>query len=332
MNDQQDNKLTSIFRILCLDGGGLRGIFTSSFLSTLEQLSRKSIAESFDLLVGTSTGGIIALALGLGIPAKEILSLYVDRGSEIFPGRTWLRILLGPKYSNFPLEKELRRMFGDNTLNDCTTPVCITSYELTNSYPRIWKDDHSQSLNLGGEMQAWQIALATSAAPIYLPATQVSPGDCHVDGGMFANNPVLIGIIEAIKYFQVPLQEIRVLSVGTGERAERIPFEKAKRMGLLHWGTKPLDHMLIAQSRNVHEIARAFLAQDQYERINIPLDQPYQLDDYKSAKTLLEPGAQMARTMFSSLHQAFLSVPATIGKSQKHAVISGRKALERSSE
>jgi patatin-like phospholipase/acyl hydrolase len=299
-----------VFRVLALDGGGIRGIFTASFLSTVEDLAQARVGEFFDLIVGTSTGGIIALALAFRIPARRVLDYYLTRGSVIFACRRGLSALLRPK----------REVFGERALDEVETPVCIPSYELTTSYPRIWKDDHAPDMSWWGDQPAWKVALATAAAPAYFPGASVIPGDSHVDGGLFANNPTLVGLTEAVRYFHQPLEQIRILSIGAGERAERIPHERARRMGLWQWKTALYDHMLIAQARIVHEITGRLLARGQYERVNIPLEHSYPLDDYRAARALLEPGAQQARTRFHDLQELFLFARATAGREQKAAV------------
>lgn len=313
-----------VFRVLALDGGGMRGIFTASFLATLEDLSSRRIADFFDLIVGTSTGGITGLALALGIPAKRVLNLYLEEGRQIFRRPRRLGMLLRPKYDNRPLARALQKAFGRQIVNDALTPVCVTSYELTTSYPRIWKDDHAEDLPRDGDEPAWKVALATSAAPIYFPGAEVTAGDSHVDGGLFANNPTLIGLTEAVRYFRQPLERIRILSVGAGERAERIPYARARRMGVWQWKTAVYEHMVIAQARIAHEVTRRLLSPGQYERINIPLEHPYPIDDYDAARTLLEPGAQTARTRYLDLRKRFLFAPATAGRDQKAAVAAAR--------
>ena len=309
-----------VFRILSLDGGGIRGIFTASFLATAEEMAGRRIGEHFDLVAGTSTGGIIALAVAFGIPARRVLEMYVERGRRIFRRPRHLGMLLRPRYGNRDLARALREIFGDRSINDARTPVCIPSYELTNSYPRVWKDEHAGNLLWWGDQPAWRIALATSAAPLYFPAFQVLPGDSHVDGGLYANNPVLVGLTEAVHTFAQPLSRIRILSIGAGERAERIPFERSSRMGLWQWRSAIYEHILIAQARSAHEVARRLLAPGQYERVNIPLEQAYRLDDCEAASTLLEPGAQEARTRSELLRERFLFAPATMGRDQKEAI------------
>lgn len=309
-----------VFRVLALDGGGMRGIFTASFLATVEDLAPCRVGVCFDLIVGTSTGGIIGLALAFGIPARRILDLFLERGDRIFGRPRHLGMILRPKYDNRALERSLREIFGERMIDEVETPVCIPSYELTNSYPRIWKDGHAADLLWWGDQPAWKIALATTAAPIYFPGTQVLAGDSHVDGGLFANNPTLVGLTEAVRYFHQPLDRIRILSIGAGESAARIPHERARRMGVWQWKTAMYDHMLIAQARNIHEVTARLLAPGQYDRVNIPLEHPYPLDDCAAARALLEPGAQEARTRLQDLRERFFFAPATAGREQKAAV------------
>ena len=324
--DATDREQEPSFRVLALDGGGIRGLFTASFLSTLEELGGGRIGEHFDLIVGTSSGGIIALALSYGIPARVVFDFFLHKGRQVFTRPRRLGMLLRPKYDNRFLSATLKDFFGARVLDEATTPVCVTSYELENSYPRIWKDDHAPDLAPAGDEAAWKVALASSAAPIFFPGAQVSKGDSHVDGGLFANNPTLIGLTEAARYFHQPLDRIRILSLGAGERAERIPYERARRMGVWHWRTAAIEHMLIAQARIAHEIARRLLGPKQYVRVNVPLERPYPLDDYDAAKNLIEPGSQAARVLFPDLKKRFFASAATLGREQKDTV----RALRRS--
>lgn len=308
-----------VFRVLALDGGGARGLFTASFLATVEDLLKVRIGDQFDLIVGTSSGATIALSLAFGLPARRALDLFLEHGPRIFARPRRLGMLALPKYDGRSLEAALREVFGEHRLNEVTTPVCITSYELTDSYPRIWKDDHAPETG-GGNEPAWCVALASSAAPMFFPGVQVVDDDSHVDGGLFANNPTLVGLAEASRSFQIPLERIRILSVGTGERAERIPHERARRMGVWEWKTRLYEHMLVAQARIAHEIARRLLSPGQYQRINIPLEHRYGIDDFKAARTLVEPGARAARTRIADLQSRFFFAPASASRARKAAV------------
>ncbi len=304
------------FRVLAVDGGGVRGIFAASFLATVEEQLGAPVARHFDLLVGTSTGAIIVIGLALGVEARRILELYTSRAVGVFGKPSPFGGYLWPKHRNDGLVRELRDLFGTKVLNDVETPVCVTSYELTNSYPRIWKDDHRKGLSAGGNKMAWQIALASSAAPLFLPAAQVAPGDSHVDGGLFASNPALIGITEAVRYFGQPLSAVSMLSIGAGELAERIPYARARAMGLVQWRSQIIEHMFIAQARMTHEVARCLLDPEQYVRVNIALDRAYDLDDFRGVVALREPGAQEARVRLPGLVPMFFTTPATVGRTQ----------------
>src|SRR5258706_10385282 len=133
------------FRILSLDGGGIRGFFSASLLSQFEQSSGKSVSDYFDLIVGTSTGAIIALGLASGLSATDILDFYRYHGPKIFSQGRISRLprwLFRPKYRNAQLLAALQEIFGEKKLNDLKVPVCITSYELVEGWPRVFKDDH----------------------------------------------------------------------------------------------------------------------------------------------------------------------------------------------
>jgi hypothetical protein len=301
------------FRVCSLDGGGIRGLFTASFLATLEELGGVGLADCCDLLVGTSTGGVIALALALRIPARRVLDLYLEIGPQVFRGLPGPGIV-GPKYPNERLMEAFRDLFGDAVLDDVATPVCITSYELMHAYPRIWKDHHAPGLETAGPQPIWKIALATSAAPAYLPAVQVLPEDCHVDGGLFANNPTLIGIVEAARFFHMPLEQVRVLSVGTGEHAKQIPYEEAARAGLFRWRLALLDHVFVAQARMTDRVAEFMLSPANYLRVNVPSTEAISLDDCVAAQRLVEPGAQEGRAHFPWVRDRFIGQVRNLGR------------------
>jgi len=157
---------TPPFRVLALDGGGIRGLFTASFLATLEDLGRGRIGQHFDLLVGTSMGGVLALALAFGAPAQTVFDLFLDTGRKVFSRPRRFGMLLRPKYDNRILAGALRDYFGSKTLNDALTPVCVTSYELQNSYPRIWKDDHAPDLAPAGDERHGRIHVERHLDPL----------------------------------------------------------------------------------------------------------------------------------------------------------------------
>lgn len=297
------------FKILSLDGGGIRGFFSAALLAQLEESTGKSVKDHFDLIAGTSTGAIIALGIASGMGADKILTFYQEHGKDIFGSpRLLSRWLFEPKYGNEPLVSALKQIFGDRTLNDLDVPVCIASYELVEGHPRVFKDDHHSNLHWGGERPIWKVAAASSAAPVYFPAIQVDQFDSHIDGGIWANNPILIGIAEAVKFFDKPLGNISVLSIGTGSRTIRITHREAESSGIVKWAknVRLLNLVMEAQSKGAHHTANMLLQEGNYMRIDADLNQPVPLDDYEAAQALIERGKQSGRINRKRIEKAYM--------------------------
>ena len=300
------------FKILSLDGGGIRGFFSAALLSQLESSTGKSIKDHFDLIAGTSTGAIIALGLASGMTATQILAFYEKHGRDIFSERRSLpRWLLRPKYQNAPLMAALRDIFGDRTLNDLGVPVCTTSYELVEGWTRVFKDDHHSNLHWGGERPIWKVAAASSAAPVYFPAVQIDQFDSHIDGGIWANNPVLIGIAEAVKFFDTPLEKISVLSLRTGSRTIRLKHAEAEFFGIYQWAknVRLLNLVMEAQSKGAHNTASMLLQDGNYTRLDADLSESIPLDNYEAAQALIERGKQSGRVNKMRIAKKFLQDP-----------------------
>lgn len=227
-------------RAICLDGGGYLGLATASFLAELERHFKVKIADEFDLFCGTSTGGIIALALAHGKSAAEIVELYKRLGVEVFdnrfPGSKVVRSIRGlffAKYSNAKLIEALRATFADATLGDVMGRgkfVLVPAFCLTSGTPRIFKTDHSPELTRDSGYRLADVALATSAAPTFLPiASLTSPTsgavEQFIDGGVYANNPTLLAFTEGVGYLGRRPSDLQILSVAT----PRDPRNSAER-------------------------------------------------------------------------------------------------------
>lgn len=241
------------FQVLSLDGGGILGIFTAAVLAGLEQDLGHPVLDHFDLVVGTSTGGIIAAALGAGITAQDVLSMYMSNMDRIFPGPKWLRSVrqfVRPKYPAHGLESVLREVFGDRLLGESLVPLVIPSFDLGENKVYNFKTPHHDRLKRDWRVPFWQVAMATSAAPTFFPAYCL-PGDQVrlVDGGVWANNPAMVGVAEAVSMFGQPLGTIRVLSLGTtgSSRARRRRLDNG---GILQWLRSPnvVNVLLTGQS------------------------------------------------------------------------------------
>jgi patatin-like phospholipase/acyl hydrolase len=302
------------FRVLALDGGGIRGLFSAAFLAHIERHTGKSLVNHFDLIVGTSTGAIIALGLAGGLSAAQILNFYKEDGPRIFSGGGRLRMFFRPKYDNKQLLESLQKVMGERTMNDLIGHVAIPSYDLVDGCPRVFKDDHHPALHWGGSHPVWKVAAASAAAPAYFPAFQITEGDSHIDGGIWANNPVLVGVTEAIRYFNQPLSNIAVLSVGTGSRAFRLRHEQSNRLGLLGWalGNKMLNVLFAAQSQSAHLTASLLLKPDNYIRVDADLTDPVPLDDYPRANHLIARGTAAGTRHKVAIESLFLSHPRAI--------------------
>ena len=209
----------SCLQVLALDGGGLRGIFTAATLAAWEEDFGTPVSDHFDLIVGTSTGGIIAVALGLGVRPAEVLSIYVDHGDRIFPRagrarRGLFRRFLRPRYGAVELRAVLRDRFGDRVLGDSRARLAIPAYDLAADHVHLFRTPHHPDLRRDWRVSAVDVALATAAAPTFLPAHRM---EAHrlIDGGVWANNPALVGAAECFDRLGGERGRIRVLSVGT---------------------------------------------------------------------------------------------------------------------
>lgn len=306
----------SNFRILSLDGGGIKGTFTASALAELEKMTGRRFVDHFDLIVGTSTGGIIALGLGLGISAEEILDFYTSRGPIIFPSiglgrRSWsaLRHVFRPKYSQKVLEGELTAIFGSRRFGESKCRLVVTSYDAVNGNIHLFKTAHHRRFKQDYNRRVVEIAMATAAAPTYYPAFTAKSGEAYVDGGIWANCPAIVGLIEAIAVLKEKPEEIDILSFGT--TIEPYHISKTRRFGgwlLWHKGlVELLAHAQVASSIEQTKILTGHRAL----RIDVTTSVGrYPIGDARQITELKALGIREARHMEHELSQRFLQTPA----------------------
>ena len=290
--------------VLALDGGGMRGLYAATLLRSLTgrfAQSRASkpldIGKAFDLVVGTSTGAILAAAIAAGIPLDRITSLYDEAGPRIFRtsippldnslrlryrARFWhwvIRHLRRPGNSNVALESELRRIFGNLTFGQLyqrrRVGLCISATAFLQHAPRVFKTPHLEKKQRDNGLILADACLASSAAPIYLPLASITAdglaGQVYADGGLWANNPVLMGVIEGLA-LSTREQPIVVLSVGTCPPATGSPLAAELDRGIIGWraGILPLELAMNAQGRSAHYAA--ILLAEQLERLGKQVD------------------------------------------------------------
>jgi patatin-like phospholipase/acyl hydrolase len=294
-------------RLLSIDGGGVKGVFPASFLTTLEDSVGGSIADYFDLIVGTSTGGIIALGLGLGLQARDLLAFYENWGPQIFGGsRGWraIRSVFRAKYSSAPLSRAAESVFGSRLLGESRKRLVIPSFNVETGEVHIWKTAHHPRLERDYKCRAAEVALSTAAAPTYFPTYQSSSGTPLVDGGMWANNPLMVGMVEAIGVLSWPRDSLRVLSLG----CTTAPLElKWARSGRLAWAFKMVDVFMTAQATSACGMSQHLVP----DRSNIVRISPivaknrFALDRADDISALRGLGDFEARKALPQLRQAF---------------------------
>lgn len=295
------------FNILSLDGGGLRGIFTAAVLVEAERVYGAAFIDAVDLIVGTSTGGIIALGLAHGKTASEMLAFYTEAGPKIFAKPRRIRQLWAPKYDRRPLDALLIKEFGAaTTMNDLVKPVCVTAYELVRGTTRVWKDDHHEDLSYGGGQPVWKIAAATSAAPTFFAPVQIGEVDSLVDGGVWSNNPNIVGITEAVRYFGRSLSDVRLVSIGTTTRPFRIAdHETAQGLGFVGWAVKVKDLLMESSSTAGNYQAKLLLGEGNYLRLDSEQAEKIKMDDAKQCAPLQEWGHDVGRLNVRKIGELF---------------------------
>ena len=264
-------------KVLSIDGGGIRGIIPAMVLAEIERRTKKPISQLFDLICGTSTGGIIALGLtkqdGTGKPhykAEELVTLYEDNGERIFSRSIWHKIhsawsITDQKYPSDGIEEVLNEYFGTDRLKGALTDVLITAYEIEMRLPFFFKSSHARDPSkIGYDYPIKLVARATSAAPTYFEPAKVPAGKSSdyyalVDGGVFANNPAMCGFAE-VRTSHPKTEDVLLLSLGTGELTRRLAYDDAKDWGLFEWAQPLLSVIFDGVSDTVDYQLKQLLA------------------------------------------------------------------------
>ena len=259
------------FQILSLDGGGIRGLYSAAILAKWEEDLGCSIQEHFDLIVGTSTGGIIALGLGVGMKPREIVQFYLQHGNQIFPngipGYRTVRQYFANKFSAEPLQSALKECFGDKLLGHSKKRLIIPSYDLGQEEVRVFKTAHHERLRRDFKEPIWKVALATSAAPTYFPACREIEGRRLIDGGVWANNPIMVGLTDAVALLNVPLESISILSLGTTSEVQD-RHDRLDRGGFWQWKRDAADVIMRGQSVAATGQATLLLGKEKVLRVD----------------------------------------------------------------
>jgi uncharacterized protein len=266
-------------RVLSIDGGGIRGIIPATVLADLEVRAGRPVAELFDLVAGTSTGGILALALASpgadGAPrwrADELVALYRREGPRIFRRSVFDRIrsvegALDEKYPSDGLVEVLGRYFGELRLRDALVDVLVTAYETERRAPFFFRSARARA-DVAYDFAMRDAAHATSAAPTYFEPVRVG-GQTLIDGGVFAANPAMCAVAEVLR--RDGADGVLLVSLGTGRHTRPLPFGRIRNWGALEWARPVIDVIFDGTSDVVDFQARQILGADRYWRLQIEL-------------------------------------------------------------
>lgn len=269
-----------MFQILSLSGGGFLGLYSIAVLAELEQQTGTRIANHFDLLAGTSIGGILALALAAEVTAEEIQNAFDENGQRIFgtspQPKSGLPALIDvasrlrrSKYDAAALRDTIEGILDPSMLiGDLKHPVLVPAVNLTRGAPQLFKTPHHEDFKVDHKLRVVDVALATSAAPTYFPLARI--GDSlYTDGGLYANSPDLLAMHEAVHFFEMPEEQVRILSVGTTTSQFSFAHEKSLKFGIADWfrGGRLLNVIIASQQRSVDFMLKHRL-KDRYVRLD----------------------------------------------------------------
>jgi len=307
------------FRILSIDGGGLRGVVPLVILKKVEEITGKRITESFDLFAGTSTGGLISCAISIKDPLNpsqplytldDIMDVYIKRGCEIFPQYSTLANaihkvtdMFSPRYDTSGIEKVFRDVLKDYRLTDVMNNIIVGSYDLANNIPLFFKSRIARN-DFARDAWLYDVCRATSAGPAYLPSYEFNypyfgehAGRNCIDGGVFVNNPSMAALAEFSKNFKYYLPDssaekdidynnVFVLSLGTGSFTDHIRKAGSEYKGELYWAQHIVDVMMRGVNRATDYAMNEMMEPGNYLRLSISIDtEEHSKMDNSSAET-----------------------------------------------
>jgi uncharacterized protein len=264
-------------RVLAIDGGGIRGLIPALVLTELERRAGRRTYEMFDLIAGTSTGGILACAVCAPdpLPASDLVQLYTEEGPKIFDRSLFQRIrradgLLDEKYDDAALDSALERFLEHKRLAETLPDLIVPSYDTALPGPYFFKTTKAKETPETDDFPLSVVARATSAAPTYFEALEA--GDkALVDGGVFATNPAMCALAEVLNQEDLRPRDVVLLSLGCGQRTEKHSFGEIKDWGLVGWARPILDVVFDGVSDAVNYQLERVLSPDRYLRLQVEL-------------------------------------------------------------
>jgi uncharacterized protein len=255
------------------------------------------------------------LALGLGLSGRQTLEFYEQHGPSIFYGDRRFRAFRGwfrAKYDPRPLRTALKEVFGQRTLGESNKRLVIPAFNIDTGEVHIWKTSHHPRFETDYKNPAVEVALSTAAAPTYFPTHRLACGTPLLDGGMWANNPVAVAVVEAIGILKWPADSLRVLSVGCTTTPLNVDWGKRHSLGKFGWVEKIADVFMAGQSSGAMGMALHLIPDCQnLVRISPSVGERYAVDTEDEIPSLKGLGASVARQTLSSLRPLFFEQPVT---------------------
>lgn len=327
------------FQILSLIGGGIRGAFVTAFLREIEDRLGRRIADSFDLIAGTSTGGIIAAGLAAGLTADEMNDFYVRYGEKIFSRRppfrppgfsklffpianrlcqnkvgTDLSDFFRARYCPDTLYESFTEGFGDRTLGSIRhTRLIVPTVNLTRGTPHVFRTAHLPEAIGDQDVSICDLLVAATAAPTYFPHKEIKD-QAFADGGLWATDPSMLAFAEAMRIRgqcrraaldpTFGIDDIHILSIGTGISQYSLA-PPGGDAGVMYWVRHVADVMGSAQIQGIHQPLR-FILGNNYTHLNFKMQQRWPLDAVTYIPDLFATGKQRAEEEFAMINACFL--------------------------
>ena len=285
------------FRILCLDGGGIRGLYSAQILKRMKKDCNIDFYNDFDLIVGTSTGSILAGSIVKQIDIEKVIALYVNEGKNIFKKRWLSRIgLFASKYNPNPLKEQLKAIFKNTTLGDIEKPLLINATDIGNSTQFVFKTTFNGQQDSNGntkelvrdkEILLSDAILASSSAPIFFPPHKIG-NFLLADGGLWANSPVLVALAEAKKIFKMEPNDVIIVSIGTGVEENDYHINTKWWGFLTGWKREKLISMILnLQTKTNNSLLQFLMPKENILRLTYTSDKALPLDDVSQNDNLL---------------------------------------------
>lgn len=286
------------FKILSIDGGGIRGVYPAHILKCFEEKLGINFLESFDMIAGTSTGSIIAAGVACDIRASEMVSMYREHGADIFKKRkskipfkkesVATKLMLESVYDCASLSAVLKSVFQEIKLGDITKPLILPATDIGNGGVHVFKSAYDTSFLRDKFVRIRDAVQASCSAPTFFDPHKVDEYLLS-DGGLWANNPALAAVIDAQKRLGIPYDDIQVVSIGTGHSKVAYGLKHQGGWGFASgWKHKAfINFMLSLQSQSALNYLKLHLKPEQILRIDFESDTELPLDDITEIDNLI---------------------------------------------